>query len=276
MDDNAIEIEMKDLQAGDDDAELASGPRSSSKSLFRDKGYSGLNQSADADIGGPAEPGSWTRSRIRSQNRCMILALTVFLIASVMYIGRGVYMSDEEVSSLVEPFESESGTVTNDAQNEKAQQTLDEAQNVYSDNHSKNKQSHFGGNKNPFADKVSHASNQKKGSIGGNKVVAGHGGTLGKLNHGGGQEKVHGQHHVGGGGKQKDQAKGKNGAVGIDQGQEVESVVDESEPYCEDLSPYSQWMQATVTKQDGAMFRVVRKMNHDPKAFTYVAYRIEC
>jgi hypothetical protein len=257
MDSNAIEIEMNGLQAGEDDIEFPSIPPSS----FRNKGYSGLNHSGDNDImNGPAESGSWFRSRIRTQNRWMICALTLIIVASIAFVTSGIYMSDEEVNSLVEPFESESGTVTNDAQNGKIQQILDNAQNSQNRSFIKDKQSHFGQASNPFADKVSHPGNQQGGK-GGGKIVGGHG-SLGKFQHGGDRGKINGNH-------QTNQVIG-NSVDSSALGDEV-VYVDDSDVYCEDLRQYSDWMNATVTKADGPMFKVLKQMDHDPNAFTYVA-----
>mmetsp|Transcript_60871 Transcript_60871/g.149051 ORF Transcript_60871/g.149051 Transcript_60871/m.149051 type:complete len:517 (-) Transcript_60871:64-1614(-) len=44
--------------------------------------------------------------------------------------------------------------------------------------------------------------------------------------------------------------------------------VDEAEVYCEDLSQYQDWYDANVTLDDGVMYKVHEKLDHDAKAFT--------
>jgi hypothetical protein len=46
--------------------------------------------------------------------------------------------------------------------------------------------------------------------------------------------------------------------------------VDEKDIYCEDLKPYQQWYDQTITKDDGKMYNVLKQFDHDAAAFTYV------
>jgi len=46
--------------------------------------------------------------------------------------------------------------------------------------------------------------------------------------------------------------------------------VDDRDVYCEDLSQYQRWHETKITKKDGAMYRVLKQMNHDQTSFTYV------
>lgn len=249
---------MNDLQMGEeDDIEY---PSSMVPSSFRNKGYSGLTYPDGNDVEGPgwsSGRSGWLRSRIRRQNRSVIIcALTLCIGVAIFYVGSGLYMSDEEINSLVEPFESESGTVTNDADNGKMQQSLDAGHNhsYFNKNHNQ-----FGKNKNPFADKITHPVHQHIGT-GGGRPKGGHGSAVDKIKNGGGHGKVNGGVTGGTGNKKNKQVKG----------DEAAGEVDESDVYCEDLMQYSDWMEATVTKADGPMFNVLKQMDHDPKAFTYV------
>jgi hypothetical protein len=275
MDANTMEIEMNDLQTGEDDIEF---PLSKSSSSSRNNGYNGLNYSDEnnnSNKDGPAESGSWLRSRIRRQNRCIICALILCIGGAIAYVASGMYMSDEQVNSLVEPFESESGTVTNNAQNGKMQKIIDQSQNSQNRSHiyNNNKENHFGKTTtNPFANKINHAGKQHNGAFGGRPTGGGNGGPMGNPNtlnnNGGGQGKLNGGHGGASTNNKNEKVKGKiRDSQSEQQGDNVVEI-DESDVYCEDLLQYSDWIEAKVTKADGPMFTVVKEMDHDPKAFT--------
>ena len=52
--------------------------------------------------------------------------------------------------------------------------------------------------------------------------------------------------------------------------------IDDKDVYCEDLSQYQEWHNTKITLNDGIMYEVVKQMDHDKSAFTYVtAYPLE-
>jgi hypothetical protein len=46
--------------------------------------------------------------------------------------------------------------------------------------------------------------------------------------------------------------------------------IDDKDVYCEDLSQYQEWHNTKITLNDGIMYQVVKQMDHDKNAFTYV------
>lgn len=300
MDDNHVDIEMKNFQTGDDfeDPEMLDGVFSKAARVAAGGGGGG---GGPAGIGGPAEPGDWLRSRLRRQNRLVWIALVMLAIGSIAYVASGMYMSEEEVDALVETFESESGVVENGEKNGKYQTALDKANQNQSQGNNNNDGiglvktgSHWGnGHNNPYANHVNGGSNPRgnhnnKGG-GGGDGFGGHNG-LGKLGHkGGGHAGNFGNGGASGGQTPHDDNKKNNqgGVIDVDEAhydppptqppkspRDVPPVdlptveVDEAAVFCEDLTQYQDWYDAKVTANDGTMYKVIQKLDHDKNAFT--------
>jgi hypothetical protein len=200
-----------------------------------------------------AEPGSWIRSRIRKQNRWTLILMGVLVATAVVFVAGKVYMSEDDVDALVQPFDRESGTVENGSQNEKQQQAIDKA-NGKSQSHG-----HWDGNGNPFASTVNSLNPHNDYTHG----YSHKGATIGKFGHnrpGGRPGEKFGHNPIGGGGS--------GSVAGQTPSQPPAETVDEKDVYCEDLSRYEQWYNSSVSKDDGPQFRVINQFDHDRTAFT--------
>lgn len=70
------------------------------------------------DVDEAPEPLAWTRTQVRRQNRCFIVAMAVFLITAAVYVIGGLDMSQE--NSLIEKYDAQSGVVEDGFNNSKA------------------------------------------------------------------------------------------------------------------------------------------------------------
>jgi hypothetical protein len=213
-------------------------------------GSDGLLREVDAVV---PELASWVGPRLRTQNRCFVLTMAVLVITAAVYVVGGIYSSDED--TLVEKYDAEGGIVGDGFDSAKAQEAFENGK-------ASNGWWHGGGKANPFGNENGVEQGQNAAAMekwhikhpdapypggNGNGVFGhkGHDGAIGKdnNNHGGHANGNHNQGH--------------NQHAG-------------GHVRCENLTPYRDWLEATVTKQDGPKFEVLEQMNHDRQAFTYV------
>jgi hypothetical protein len=298
-------IEMKDFQGGtadddnyDDEELVGMDMRSGTKNPFLPIPQETQTTVENGDLDEchteqPIEPGvfSWLQRRPmeKKQNRWLIILMSTFLMAAIVYVIGAVYMSDDSVDALVQPFDRESGFVENGAENEKEQAIMDNAHH----NENQATASHWGGQRNPFASTVNQQQHQyHQGFI--SQGDGGHGGA-GNLGHDGLiGNKRNGKfgHHQGtnivGEQQENTTTTGTDGSSSNNGNNDVSvnnddtssnavsppqpnpSDIDENDVYCEDLSRYRSWYDAAVTKESGPQFRVVKQYDHDKRAFTYV------
>jgi hypothetical protein len=277
-------IEMKDFQEGatQDDAEMGSGAFEMHQHGLQVSQNDGLEMDLSIS-GGPAAPGTWLRRRMGKQNRCMVLFMGALVLTAILYVMGIVYMSDDDIDALVQPFDRESGIVGDGMENEKEQQAMDDASSRSS--HKPINEHHWGGHQNPFASKTNSVYFPSQGGGGsggggnGNNFNGGYGAKIGHDGHVGDKRPGKFGHHVNNGngngviGHQDVAVGGKSDNEDNDTGaspQPTSTVVDEADVYCEDLSRYQSWYDAVITKQDGPQFSVVTQVEHDKTAFTYV------
>jgi hypothetical protein len=213
------------------------------------------------------DPMTALRPRLRTQNRVFAVVLTICLIGLSVYVVGGFYSIEE--STLVDEYDAHAGIVTNDFDNEKAQEVFEQEQEQ---KHVETKGGHGNGNKghkwnnhgreNPYDDRFSGVG----GSTQFNSSKSRH-----HLNHTEGVaaaqarwNRTHpgipfpsGGNHPNGGMHTGDAAgSGTGGGQAIDR--------------CERgaMRKYNQWLLSPVTKQDGMKYAIVEQMNHDSNAFT--------
>jgi hypothetical protein len=229
--------------------------------------------------------GLWRQRRRHEnkQSRSMVILMGTFLLVAIVYVVGTVYMSDDSVDALVQPFDRESGFVENGSENEKEQAVIDNANHINQD-HSAN--AHWGGKQNPFASTVNgnqrHHQNQGDASQGGAGYLGHDGERIGNKRPG---KFGHHQGTIFNTGQQEsvavagsDHSSSSGVSVNNDDttanraspAQPDVNDVDEKDVYCEDLSRYQSWYDAAVTKESGPQFRVVKQYDHDRRAFTYV------
>lgn len=272
-------IEMKDMQEEgfeDEEAGLelsSNGPGGNGNG--RASSYRPVLETDNGDEfhpDGPAEPGSWLKRRLRKQNRYMVILMGVVVIATVIFVAGKVYMSEDDVDSLVQPFERENGAVENGAENEKQQQVIDKANNNAQDQ-----------SNNPFASEVNAWHQQNNNHAHGNNHKGAAIGNFGHNGHkrpGGGKFRPH-QNGDGGGGGGNQNGDSGSGAANNKSGSDTDpstpspshspvAAVDgnEKDVYCEDLTRYQKWYDTPISKEDGPQFRVINKYDHDKRAFT--------
>jgi hypothetical protein len=293
-----IMIEMKDLQDGGtleddcyDDEGLVGGMemQSGKKNLFLPVHHSTPTsvENGDVDDCQPDRPAGTgvlmlLRRRLeRKPTRWLVILMGTFLLAAIVYVVGTVYMSDDSIDGLVQPFDRESGFVENGAENEKEQESIDNAAHRNQDHYSN---AHWGGQQNPFASKVNQPQqhyHQQGDSVHVGSGHLGHDGHIGNKrpgkfgHHQGTNSDTNGSSSSSGVSVRKNDTSS-NGATPPPPPDA--SHIDEKDVYCEDLSRYQSWYDAIVTKESGPQFRVVKQYDHDRKAFTYVdvKYAVRC
>jgi glutamine cyclotransferase len=235
-----------------------------------------IDDFVDDDVVPEPEPFAWADRQVRTQNRCFALVMMGLLAVGAVYVIGGVYSSDED--ALIEKYDAEGGIVGDNFDSAKAQEAFEQAEDQKNGHASANWwQSH--GEKNPFgnqnaaqhgqpdAQKVAqwnkahpgvpypekNHGKQHPGALGKN---SGHGGQANNNNHNANQN--NNNNHNGNGGNTNTHSGNGNGDDHANRHR------------CPDLTKYSDWLEAAVTKTDGKMYEVVDQMDHDPKAFTYV------
>ena len=221
------------------------------------------------------EPTEFFRSRLRCQNRCFAFAICVVLIATAVYVIGGLDMNNE--SSLLEKYDAQTGIVTNDFDNAKAEEAFAKAQQS-KNGHAKHNWWNLHGKENPF----------------GNENVQEHGPTQEYLtDHNwtkdaetAARERWNRTHpgqpypnQPGHAGYPHPKGSAGNHTIGhnnndgnVSQGTTSSNSNTESlDAKCSKLlAPYQNWYQTKITKADGVKFEILEMMQHDPKAFTYV------
>ncbi|KAG7346779.1 glutaminyl-tRNA synthetase [Nitzschia inconspicua] len=280
-------IEMKDLQEG---ASLDGHDEEFGVVEMQPRSYLPVHGDDAAD--GPAESGVWSQRRFGKQNRCMVLLMGTLLLAAIIYVVGMVYLSDDDMDALVQPFERESGIVEDGMENEKEQEAFDSINTGNRSPINAKKHQHFGGHDNPFASKVNSVSfrpedqqqqqgQTSKGSGGRNGNLGGRLGKIGQNGHFDGKRPgAFSQHASDGNGgisastgnqnmdSQGDFSNNDGHSDTASSQAKSQEVIDEKDVYCEDLTRYQIWYDATITKADGPQFLVVHQMQHDHKAFT--------
>jgi hypothetical protein len=222
-------------------------------------GSDGLLREVDAVVPEPLLM-AWVGPRLQTQNRCFVLAMAVLVITAAVYVIGGIYSSNED--TLLEKYDAEGGILGNDFDSAKAQDAFENAQE-HKNGQASNSWWHGGGEENPF----------------GNENAVEHGQNVAAIRK---WNRTHpGMPYPGGNGKGILGHKGHNGAIGNKNNHGGHATGNNHQngganKRCENLSQYRDWLQATVTKEDGAKFEVLEQMNHDHQAFTYVKIMICC
>jgi hypothetical protein len=227
-------------------------------------------------------PMDWAKSRVRSQNRCFLIAIGTFLIVGAVYVIGGVYSADN-VDTLVEKYDAQSGVVDQEFDNAKMQEAFQQnqqgknghaANNWYQKNHGKD---------NPFgnANAIAHGNLSTWGKHAQNRTQGAHAAAMARWNrthpgqpfpgHSGTNGLVpnHNSGHTTGSG-----STGGSGALpgghNSNTGSTSGSGGNLGGDHCalQDHIYPGDWMQATVTKSDGLKYVIVEKLDHDAAAFT--------
>jgi hypothetical protein len=251
----------------------------------------------DVEGGGRTGLAATSRGGRRKRNTRYMLIGTVtilFLAAVVGYFVGGIYLSDDEVETLLE---HDSGIVENNVENEKQEEQKNHMVNGRPGNPLIDKMNNYHNNNPKYNHNFGQHPSAGAGGVGGNNFNMNQHNGLGFGGHNGHQQ---GGRIPGGFADHKTQSSNNQDMVTMmtdppliylptnppnsvvtetePTGQEqssdnlspLDAIVDEKDVYCEDLNRYRPWYEQPITKGDGIMYTIVKQFDHDAAAFTYV------
>lgn len=229
------------------------------------------------------EPFAWADRQVKRQNRCFFFTLVSMILTATVYVVGGLYLNDKEALEG-DKYDAESGILSNDFDSAKAQ-------DLYEEEHGSSAADAKGwwpshGKANPFGNEngyehgnsdaisnlrwnMTHSGKQYPGGKLGNKNKNARNPRQGNGGRPGGSKPLR-PNRPGGAGGGHNNATPYNPARPKGNGSKPSNGSNKGNNHhtrrC-DHSDHKDWLDATVTLDDGIKYEVIKRFDHDHAAF---------